>query len=136
VSEGEIAKAGEYRKTQSKVIRLPSGFYFKIRKMSPLAMAKLMDVYGDTLPPGRREPTPEETEKMRDIGRKKFAEILKAVLPECIVEPKVSLTPASESELSLDDIASDDVFALLDEITTFSGLGARAAAIRESFREK
>jgi len=132
----KIATAKEYRKTQTKVIRLPSGFYFRIRKMSPTAMAKLMEVYGETLPPGRREPTPEEMERMREVGRKKFAEILKVILPTCIVEPKVSLNPTSEDELALDDLASDDIFALLDEITAFSGLGPKAAAIRESFREE
>ena len=133
--EVKIATAEEYKSKQTKVIRLPSGFHFRIRKMSPTTMAKLMNVYGDALPPARRELTPEETAKMQEIGRKKFAEILEAVVPKCVVEPKISANPG-KNELALDDLSSDDIFALLDEITTFSGLATPAVEKRESFRKE
>jgi len=134
--EVKIATAKEYRKAMTKVIRLPSGFYFRIRKMSPQAMAQLMDIYGEVLPRGRRELTPEEREKIREIGHEKFAEILKIVIPSCVVEPKIVENATSEDELSLDDLSSDDLFALLDEITAFSGLTVEAAKERETFRKE
>ena len=134
--EVKIATAEEYKSKQTKTIRLPSGFHFKIRKMSPTAMAELMNIYGEALPPARRELTSEETAKMSKIGREKFAEILEAVVPKCVVEPKISTNPEKKDELALDDLSSDDIFALLDEITTFSGLTAPAAKIRESFRKE
>jgi len=134
--EVKIATAKEYRKAMTKVIRLPSGFHFRIRKMPPQAMAKLMDVYGEVLPRGRRELTPEEREQLREIGRRKFAEILKVVIPSSVVEPKIVEKVTTEDELSLDDLSSDDLFALLDEITAFSGLTAEAAEERKTFRKE
>ena len=135
MSEVKPVSAKEYRKAMTKVIRLPSGFHFKIRKMPPSALAKLMKVYGE-LPPARRDLTPEEKERLRRTGMEKFADIIAAIIPDCVVEPKISTNPKSEDELSLQDLPSDDLFALLDEITAFSGLTGPTAKARETFREK
>ncbi|RLG45123.1 MAG: hypothetical protein DRN81_02665 [Thermoproteota archaeon] len=132
----EVTTAKEYREKMTKIVTLPSGFNFRIRKMPPLALAKLMSIYDEALPATGRELTPEEEEKMKEIGKRRFAEIIKVVIPDCIVEPKVSLNPSSEDELSLDDLAADDIFKLLDEIMEFSGLGEAAKKARESFRKK
>ncbi len=124
----ETTSAKEYRARQRKTITLPSGFVFEIRKMSPLVFTKMFDLIGVT------------GSDSSEVAKKKVQEglqkILELVIPRCVIKPKISLEPAGEDELSLDDLEMDDFLMLLEEITTFSGLSEGSIEERESFLEK
>ncbi len=124
----EVTTVKEYIAKQRKMVELPSGFVFEIRKMSPLTFTKMFELIGV-----RPNETKEETEEKIQGG---LQEILELVIPVCVVNPRIVLGLAGENELSLDDLDMDDFLALLDEITEFSGLGKEDVEERESFRRK
>lgn len=125
----EITLASEYRAKQRKIVTLPSGFTFEIRKMSPLVFAKMFDVLGY-----EANVSKEQTES---IIKEKLEEILKLIIPNCVVKPKISLEPTDDEEvLCLEDLEMDDFYTLLDEISNFSGLSEDDMKERELFRKK
>jgi len=124
----EVTSADEYRARQRKIVTLPSGFVFEIRKMSPLTFAEMFELVGAS----PNDPQGVAEEKVRE----NVYEILKLVIPKCVVSPKISLEATDEDVLALEDLDMDDFFALLDEISTFSGLGAEDMEERQSFRDQ
>ncbi len=124
----EVTTVKEYVAKQRKMVKLPSGFVFEIRKMSPLTFTKMFELIGV-----RPNETEEETEKKVQEG---LQGILELVIPVCVVRPRIVLGPAGKDELSLDDLDMDDFLALLDEITEFSGLDKKSVEERESFRKE
>jgi len=123
----EVVKASDYRATQRKIVELPSGFKFEIRKMSPMIFA---EVYGVTnVSP---DMTNEAAEKL--IQENVFS-MIETVIPYCVVRPKIIAGESTnEDALSIYDIDPDDIFVLLEEITNFSGLGDADSAERKKFR--
>ena len=97
-------KANEYRKSLIKAVKAPSGFEFKIRKLTTLRFASIggPELASD---PARAE------------------EFMDAVIKACVVEPKiVDEVRDPEAELGIDEIAYGDKIFLLNEILAFSGL--------------
>jgi len=116
----KIVSPEEYRKAKTKVVSAPSGYNFKIRKMTPEvadALLKKLPAKGE-LPP--------ET----------LPELIELLLPACIVEPKVVASEGTSDTLSVDELDPGDQIVLLMEIIDFSGLSAAAERARKSFRER
>ena len=123
----EIVSARAYKSTKKKIVTLPSGFKFEIRKVPP-------SVYGDILAildvsnVGPNEAT--------TLSQKHLVDILKIIIPRCVVRPKIVVECTDDEDvLCLDDLDYADGFALLDHIYEFSGITAEAAKNREKFRE-
>jgi len=117
----------EYRKKSRKIVELPSGAVFEIRKLSPLvygAALEKMGVKADTSP-----------DSAESVVRENIFELMKTVVPKCVMSPKVAVDPVSEDELDYEDIELADLTMLLDEIYKFSGLSVQAQEEREEFRE-
>jgi len=131
-----VTSVEEYRKRIYKIVELPSGAKFKIRKMSPSLVNEVLSILGIKLSPSLspEEARKEFEQKMSDKDFPKFlAEVAPLVVSNCVVEPKISLNP-SEDALSFDELEPMDVFNLLTQILDFTGLTAEAAERRSSFR--
>lgn len=66
----------------------------------------------------------------------KVLSIVDILIPACVVKPKVVAGPAAKGELSVDELEFEDIFALFDEILSFSGLTEESYAERIKFRSK
>lgn len=122
----KITSPKEYLKGQRKRITLPSGALFEIRKLSPVAFGEILKIMG-----------PETARDMDDVIRDKIVDIMKVIVPRCVVKPKITLEDTGdEDKLSLEDLEMQDVFALLDEVYAFSGLTTEDVEERKSFREE
>ena len=125
MSKKKITSPKEYLKGQRKKITLPSGAVFEIRKLSPIAFGEILKITG-----------PETARDMDDVIRDKIVDIMKVIVPRCVVKPKITLEETDdEDKLSLEDLEMQDVFALLDEVYAFSGLSTEDTEERKSFRE-
>ena len=112
--------AEEYRKQLYKVVEVPSGFKFKIRKLTLTAFNELMKA----APPAK----PGEP-----VDFSKFTEKIPVVLLECVVEPKLSDRP-SKNRLSVHELSAVDQQVLFMEILKLSGLTEEALEKLKSFR--
>jgi len=108
----------EYRKSKTKSVTTSSGATFVIRKMPLSAFLQMMQLY---------EKVPATEEGARQI----LPDVIRLILPACIVEPQIGDGP---DKLSLDDLDAADAFELLTEISEFSGLSEVAQRQRQSFR--
>lgn len=124
----KIATASEYRKKQRKLVELPSGFIFEIRKLSPIAYGEVLDKMGI-------KPTQANSEEAENIIRDRMLDVMKLVLPEGVVSPKIAIESDDEDVLLFSDLDLNDVTVLLEEIYDFSGLTSEAQVEREEFRE-
>ena len=121
----KITSPKEYLKGQRKKITLPSGAVFEIRKLSPIAFGEILKITG-----------PETARDMDDVIRDKIVDIMKIIVPRCVVKPKITLEETDdEDSLSLEDLEMQDVFALLDEVYAFSGLSTEDTKERKSFHK-
>ena len=124
----EVTEAKEYLAQQRKMVTLPSGFVFEIRKMPPMVYARMKDLIGV----GPND-SPEGIEEKVEKGQQEMMEL---VVPRCVVRTKIVLENPAEDELSLDDLEIEDFLALLEEISEFSGISEEGIQERESFREE
>jgi len=123
-----IVKPSEYRAAQTKIVTVPSGFNFKIRKMTPETAQKLLR----KLAPESGEITEAEiTAKIQDLP-----ELIRIVVPACVVEPKIVQGKSSSDALSLDELDPGDQLWLMMEAISFSGLEKAARKARELFRTR
>ena len=123
MSKKKITSPKEYLKGQRKQITLPSGAVFEIRKLSPIAFGEVLKIMG-----------PETARDMDDIVRDKIVDIMKVIVPRCVVKPKITLEETDDKDkLSLEDLEMQDVFALLDEVYAFSGLSTEDVEEKKSF---
>ena len=113
-----MMKVEEYRKSKTKSVTTSSGATFVIRKMPLSAFLQMMQMY---------EKVPATEEGARQI----LPDVIRLILPACIVEPQIGNGP---DKLSLDDLDAADAFELLTEISEFSGLSEVAQRQRQSFR--
>ena len=111
----------EYRKRNTKVIEI-DGFKWTIRKMTVSCLAKLTALYE------KPSQTDEELRRM-------LPDVVKVLLPECVVEPKISSNP-TEGCLCIDEIDAKTAMELVTQITEFSGITGPAARERETFRKE
>ena len=109
------------------MVTLPSGYVFEIRKMSPLTFSELFNVIGV-------EANASE-EVAAERVRENLVEVIKVVIPKCVVKPKIALEASDDEDvLSLEDLDMDDFTVLFEEISAFSGIGEKETDDRESFR--
>lgn len=123
----KITSAKEYRNARRHEVELPSGAVFVIRKLSPMAFTDLLNIFGDvTL----------TQEQATATVRENIVGIMKAIIPKCVVSPKVSFEYTEDEDvLYMEDIEPEDMFALLDAVYSFSGITAEASVERQNFRE-
>lgn len=125
----EVTSAKAYRERQRKIVTLPSGFVFEIKKMSPLTFTKMFELIGVG--------TDVTGERAEEMVKEKLYDVLKLIIPECVVNPKIVLESTDDEDaLALEDLEMDDFFALLNEISEFSGLGEESIKDRDRFRKK
>mgnify|MGYP000120728850 CR=1 FL=1 len=117
--------AEEYRKQLYKVVEVPSGFKFKIRKLTMRAFKIVMEA----APPKK----PGESISFEDIDFGEFAEAVPKVLLECVVEPKLAEKP-SKNRLSVYELDAVDQQVLFMEIIKLSGLTEENLEKLRSFR--
>jgi len=126
--EYEYTSPEDYVKGNRKSVTLPSGAIFVIRRIPPRMLGRLMRVFGT------------EAEKAADIVkspefRQQFPELMAELIPSCVVLPKITVNPEEDS-ICIDDIGPNDLYALIGEIFSFSGLTPEAVKTRKSFRRK
>jgi len=122
----KVTDANEYRRKVRKIIELPSGAVFEIRKLSPLRMAEVIDI-GDGV----------DQVKIANSIRDNLVTLMRVVIPSCVVRPKIVLYDTDKKgELSFDDLEPDDLYALLDQVYEHSGLGPDEIEEREDFPEE
>ena len=135
MSKKDITSASEYRKGKRHVVELPSGATFEIRKLSPLAFGELLNFIEV------REGATEEETTAR--VRSEIVNIMKTIIPQCIVNPTIAFEPDMTEEemdeknvIDFADLDLNDVFVLLDAVYEFSGLTEEAAQERTKFRKR
>jgi len=122
--------AEEYRKKQTKVIKLESGDEWKIRKLPVDAMSGFLEAMGIEIQPGMTmkaiEKHVDEVSKSPEF-RKKMFDAMQIVIPSGTVEPKVvTVNKAPKGALSISEIAAIDQFELFMEIVKFQSLPEKA----------
>ena len=117
--------AEEYRKRLYKVVEVPSGFKFKIRKLTMKAFSELVKV----APPAK----PGEPVDLAKEDLDTFIEVAHKVLLECVVEPKLAERPKKDV-LSVYELSAEDQQFLLFEILKLSGLAEEQLEELERFR--
>jgi len=95
----------DYKEKSMKVVTTKSGASFTIRKVSVGVLTELSSVYSGKKPQDQDLP-----------------KILRIIVPNCVVEPKIVLKDPQPNELALDELNADDTFDLLEEIVNFSGV--------------
>ena len=133
----EITSAKKYREGKTKVVTLPSGDVFMIKKPGGRTMAKVSQLFEINID---LQDNPSKEEIAKELAglhlQDNLVEIMDLLIPGCVVEPKVSLVEThDEHTLFIDDIEYNDLYALLDEIMAFSGLSEQSMKERESFQQ-
>jgi len=126
----------EYRRGKTKNFRVPSGAVFKIRKMTMGTVASFFETLGLSLPSsGKTEEVRQALEsKLKEPeAASKIINAIHVLLPDCIVEPKVTVKSGADS-LSVDEIEPQDQFALFAEIMDFGGWSEEVIEARRKFR--
>ena len=115
----------EYVKKNRKTVTTRSGATFVIRKIPPTCMHIVFKL-AQYAKSATGEVDPRYFEELSDV--------LRELIPKCVVEPKITLEPQPDS-IALDDLGLDDVMELFTSIFDFTGLGPRQAAERDKFRQ-
>jgi hypothetical protein len=130
-SGAEYRKRVEDRRRARKLLQLPSGAAFEIKKIDILACTRIFK---------KKKSLLDEIAKEQDEF--KLAELLRspevsALLSESVSSPiLVSGEATNENELSIRDIEGIDLIALFNEIIVFNDLDAYTASRLKFFREK
>ena len=124
-----LSRASQYRKANRKTVQV-DGFDWTIRRLPPEVLSEVMDLTGVEV----STTAITEAEKMGEKLKPKVFEIVKVVLPACVLDPKIVVVQENDDELALEDVATTTAFALLDEIYAFSDLSKEAFEKRRKFR--
>jgi len=117
---------------QSKIINLPSGAIFKIKKASVrdfifkgnLPISSTKDVVAS------KDKLVEQWQAMSDENKRKSTESMDYMIVKAVDEPKLCIEP-EEGKLPVSDIVDEDYYFLLKEVTEFSyGRGKDTAPFR------
>jgi len=137
-----VIKPSEYRKKNVSVVdvTLKSGDVWKIRKMPFETLAKFFSILGISIDSKQSQESlkalfSEKTAESDFI--KKIVELAKILLPDCCVEPEVTLSSTpTESQLIFTELEYTDIFELFFDIMDISGFSAEEMTKRESFQQK
>lgn len=124
----EPTKASELVKKVIKLVECKSGNVYKIRKMPLAVMAGFFNSIELKLSQDMETMQTSLKEQLSDPAKtEKLILAMRGVLPQCILEPKVSSTePSTDAAINVDDIPIEDQFELFGVITDFSGISAEA----------
>jgi len=103
-----MSRAEEYRASLYVDVKLPSGFTFKVRKVGPLAVARIMSEHNLTV----------------DQINEGSMEFNIAFLEYAVVDPKLVSSDPKDDELQVEDLTNEDVKFLLNKIIDISGLSS------------
>lgn len=133
----KITSAKKYRKGKTKVIKLPSGSVFKIKKPAGRVMASLLNLFDVKISVNEDLSKEEISQELEGLEfQDKLVNIMDLLIPSCVVDPKISLVETDDEDLLfIDDIEYSDLYSLIDEIMAFSGISKEATDERESFPE-
>lgn len=138
MTEVKPISAGELTKLASKVVQCKSMHAYKIRKMPLPVMASFFNKIDMRLSKDVSAMETSMQEQLSDpVKTEKLILAMRDVLPQCIVEPKVTSTePSSDTVINVDDIPLEDQFELFGFITDFAGISIDKLKENESFRTK
>ena len=125
-----------YRKRHTMLVKGKEGDIYKIRKLPPLALSKvveLTDIPTDIKPD--EELTDEQKMTIQSNILDNLSDFMKILLPAVIVEPPVALE-GDENTLGLDELNPEDLDILFEAALDFSGLSESATKKKESFRKE
>ena len=100
--------AQEYLKKNNpiKIVTVPTGFKFKIKKLNPISLSRLSaDI---------------DLENLDENNVKGNLLLSIKMLKKAIIEPTITENESDENSLSIDDIDSGDLTFLIDEITSLA----------------
>lgn len=138
-----VTDAGQYRKTRTKLITLPSTLedgshpVFRIRRPGAKALMRLYAQLSieSTAGLSREEAVEKSKEYFKtQEGREQIIQFLDGILTSCVVEPKIVVGEPKENALSIDELDIEDQMFILEEILKFAGITEEKAKEREFFR--
>ena len=134
----KIATASEYKSKRRRNVTLTEGDIFVVRKMSPMVYGNALRAIGVTTEDFNEDGTLVDEEDVKARINKDIIEVMRYVIPRCIVKPKVVSTSEEETESSIvfDDIDEADLTLLINAVYEFSGLGPKETEERKDFPEE
>lgn len=133
--EKKPTTAAEYRKEAYKLLTLPSGNVFKVRKPDIFVMAEVLEQTGVEIPTElkRSEVGKYIKEQMSQVDLKKaLPKVISVLLPACCVEPKVALEANPDKNvLAIHEIDPSDAIYTLNTILDWVGMGRTAQKLKK-----
>ena len=121
-------QAQDYKKkiAEGKLITLPSGSVFKIRKVNnrELALAGEFTLQTSSEINQSKEKLSTQWQNMNEQQKRKQLEVMNKFIVRAVVEPKVVLDDKEEG-LKITDIVDDDFYFLLSEVMGYSYEGGK-----------
>ena len=111
--------AQEYLKKNNpiKIVTVPTGFKFKIKKLNPISLSRLSaDI---------------DLENLNENDVKSNLLLSIKMLKKAIIEPHITDGESDENSLSLDDIDSEDITFLIDQITSLASSEKKDVVIQK-----
>jgi hypothetical protein len=116
----KASQASEYLKLSRKLLTVPSGAIFEIRKM-PRSIFFQVSSYIDAI----KDMKIDNIAAISDEQQKAFTQMYNTVLTSCITNPKVVMDVINTEQLSIDDIGFEDQAALINGVFALSGMTAK-----------
>lgn len=132
----QVTSGAEYRAKRRKVITLPSGDKFLLKKPGKTALVELMDIFGTQI--GTDELTELDYESMmadaekEKLSSEQLARLIDVLFVHCILKPKIvfELTD-DDNEVWIEEIDPIDTIDLLKQL--FEWIDLSPERIKETF---
>ena len=133
--EKKFTSASDYKRKRRRSVEVSEGDVFIVRKMTPSIYGNALKSIGVTPNDFNPDGSLIDPEKVRSMINAGIFDVMKYVIPRCVVSPKIVPEPHQETDENIlfDDIDETDLTTLLDEIYDFSGLSAEAKEERKEF---
>jgi len=95
----------EYAKLTTKIIKLPSGAEFKIKKLGLLDAFSIFDEHGIEL-----------SEMDKSLRGGKAKEVIRDIVLHSVLEPKLTTGKTTKEALNIDEILLADQLAIFNEV--------------------
>lgn len=132
----EITTANEYTNKREKVVQLPSGAVFKIRKLSAFDFIKDGEIPRFMKQVNKSSDKTKVLDTMSDKDKAEALELLTKVVCAGTVEPNVVDKPADEctdNELSINTVDDSDKKYLLEQIVSMTSMTSQDMDVIEKF---
>jgi len=95
----------EYRKLTTKIIKLPSGAEFKIKKLGLLDAFDIFDKHGIEL-----------SEMDKSLRGEQAKEVIRDIVLHSVLEPKLTKDKTTKEALNVDEILLSDQLVIFNEV--------------------